>query len=443
MAAHITVNNMADGSRQLEDALNVYNNTFNTDIKMLKTLQIETILNIESRDVIATLPTGYGKSLTYEILPLLWKLKHNINTLIIVIVPLNVVMDQQTSKLGTSAIGLTKALATCCNKEFVENLKTGNYQYMFSHPENILNNANLNKLLIENNQRKVIVVDEVHCMLDWGHDFRPDFKRIVNLRSVLPSARVLALSATLSTKAQQDVAKLLLMKSLHIVQCSPARDNISLIVCKRPSSKQNITVKDTYDYALKPMFQQLKVMKDEYPLTIIYFGGNINWVGHAYEVATFILKDDICDEFGSARVVMYHSAMEGSTNTLKEKVHASLKDSKSVLKIILATVALGMGVDLRNVRQIINIGPPNTIEAYVQQIGRAGRDGEPSAAILYYNGSDLAHVTNTMKEYCKGEECRRKTIIQYFMPNSQESESGLPSICCDKFILKKNCCTNH
>ncbi|XP_046560157.1 ATP-dependent DNA helicase RecQ-like [Haliotis rubra] len=191
-----------------------------------------------------------------------------------------------------------------------------------------------------------VVVDEEHCVLEWGQDFRPVFAKLGTLRALLPNAKVLALSATLSLEGQNEVAKKLGMTNYESVSMASARDNISLII------------------------------------------GSQDWVGRSYELAERMLGDKMYSgglELKHTRVVQFHAPMEKTG----DKVY------------------------------------------YVQQIGRAGRSGQQSEAILFYNNSDIGrpHVSQTMKEICKNTSvCRRQQVNEAFSFSNEKNisaETGL------------------
>ncbi|XP_046568615.1 ATP-dependent DNA helicase RecQ-like [Haliotis rubra] len=336
------------------------------------------------------LPTGYGKSLCYEILPDVIEYLLKKPAFVIVIVPLNVILSQQKEKMGRRA--------TCLNKEHDRELTAnsaeqtrwteGQYQFVFAHPEQIIGNDTVREILLHNYFQEeattFIVVDEAHCVLEWGQDFGPVFAKLGTLRALLPNAKVLALSATLSLQGQNEVAKKLVMTNYESVSMAPARDNISLIMCKRPTES---TVQHDIECVIKPLLIELLVKGQMFPLSIVYFSGSQDWVGRSYELAERMLGD---------------ASMEKTGDKIKSIILQNLAEdpANSPLKIVFATIALGMGADLRHVRRVINIGPPKRLENYVQQIGRAGRSGQQSEAILFYNNSDIGrpHERN-MQEY--------------------------------------------
>lgn len=217
----------------IQGILGVFNSKYGTEIKELKQLQLETLSHFGnlSSDVICMLPTGYGKNLIYELLPVLIGKKFNKSAYVIVIEPLNVIINQQLTKLGSDVMAVKNNMS----KEELQALKSSTYIY--SHPENIINNKEVFKILMSDVIQKkvcVIMVDEAHCVIDWGDEYRPIFREIKHLRSVIPSAKILALSATLSTHGQKEIFKHLLLKNVKVVSSKPIRNNISLIVVSRP-----------------------------------------------------------------------------------------------------------------------------------------------------------------------------------------------------------------
>lgn len=151
----------------------------------------------------------------------------------------------------------------------------------------------------------VIVVDEAHCVVDWGDDYRPMFKEIKRLRSVIPCAKILALSATLSTHGQ--------LKNVKVVSSKPTKNNISLIMVPRFPLTTLVSTKDTFGYVFVPLLCEHKSKGQEFPLTLVYCSGNIDWVGYGFEIASKILDKDMFVGSQSPKnqwVAMYHSCIE-------------------------------------------------------------------------------------------------------------------------------------
>jgi bloom syndrome protein len=270
----------------IHNAIEKYNCTYSQQIKQLKPLQYKAIQSIlTGRDVLCCLPTGYGKSLLYEILPCLF-----VDSFIVVIEPLSIIIKQQEEKLGRSAASLKKG-------KYNEN----GVQFLFCHPEDIVDNkAFIDVACSENFQKKklFLVVDEAHCIIDWGDDFRPKFKQIAELRAVM-DCQVIALSATVTKLGQEAIKSNLLMKYCETVSTSPAKENISFIKVKRPSphAKGN-TANTPYDYIFKPVLEELKIKLGSFPITIIYCK-SMQWIGYCYELARRYLENNFYEEVDS------------------------------------------------------------------------------------------------------------------------------------------------
>ncbi|XP_046546343.1 ATP-dependent DNA helicase RecQ-like [Haliotis rubra] len=283
----------------------------------------------------------YGKSLIYEILPILHNKSRDKTAFVIVIVPLNVILDQQLRKFGNKAISLSANLKYL-NSTSPEGTKllNGHYTYLFAHPESIIDQKPVNDIFLhkhfQEDVKSYIVIDEAHCILDWGDSFRPSFQRLHKLRAVLPHATILAMTATLSLKGQNDIAKLLALKNHKVVSTYPARDNISIIVIKRPAatSAGEESAQFSVEYCIEPLILELIDKGQNFPLTIVYFSGSQNWVGVSYELSKNILGPKFyvdSNNEDSARVVMYHASLEKGSDQVRhiKPLHFILQNSNS------------------------------------------------------------------------------------------------------------------
>jgi superfamily II DNA helicase RecQ len=280
-------------------------------VSTLKEFQIEALTHIlASNDCICSLPTGYGKSLIYEMLPFVDK-----GCLVMVVIPLDAIVDQQISKLGKMACYIKHENESKMN----ELLMTGQVSYLFCHPEQVTDNKELNRFFCSKefkNKKVYVVIDEAHCILDWGQDFRPDFRKLYQLKALF-SCQMLALSATITESAQQQIADILLMKNIQIVSASPAKDNITLIVKIRPSPTAKGNSSSTpYSYIFEPLLKQLKERLEYFDLTIIYCK-TMEWIGYGYELALKILGEDFYVDKLHPRVVMFHSSMEKDSGKVR------------------------------------------------------------------------------------------------------------------------------
>ncbi|KAL5020599.1 hypothetical protein ScPMuIL_002317 [Solemya velum] len=320
-----------------------------------------------------------------------------------------------------------------------QKLIDGQYSFVFAHPEQVIDNKTLNDIWLseyfQHQAKTFIVIDEAHCILDWGLNFRPAFQNLFKLRALFSNANLLALSATLSCDGQHQVAKKLGMKDYKSVAASPARENISFVVCKRPPTAAS--ARNSVEYVVEPLLVELLRSGQEFPLTIVYFSGSMVWVGVSYEMAVRMLGEKFYSggqDLQHARVVQYHSSLEKEGGEVKKTILENLtKDpEESPLKLIFATVALGMGADLRHVTRVVHIGPPKQLEAYIQQVGRAGRSGKQSVAVMYYNNSDVGRpeVSQEMKQLCRNtSECRRVFVNKGFGFETASTVSS--EVCCD------------
>lgn len=280
-------------------ALASYNLSLNTELNYLRPKQLQCLREVVQKDLIAVLPTGYGKSLVYELLPFYCKFVKNISCTVIVIVPLNSILQQEVEKLGDSIVHVKQDITLLPKKQFY-----------IGHPEDILNSASTIFQATRNVQDTFIVVDEAHCVLEWGDDFRPDFRLIAELRMYFKNVKFLALTATASRDAQSAIAKHLEIKNFTSINSTPALNpNISVFLSKRiPSTGGDNSVKGAYDFVFKPLFLELLQLKERFPLTLVYT--KLQWCGYGVELASRLVPSNVLEpNTGSdlPSVVQYHA----------------------------------------------------------------------------------------------------------------------------------------
>ncbi|XP_078328221.1 uncharacterized protein LOC111101565 isoform X3 [Crassostrea virginica] len=265
-----------DFSVESKIALAKINKERHLSLNFLKPLQGESVKCSLKNDTLAVLPTGYGKSLIYEIIQ-----KIN-NSKIVLISPLNSIIEEQSTKLGNDAVvidgkfidEIEKKGACSLNSQDKDIIRfvNGDVNFIIGHPEFILDKTICQILRDKYQDIQHIVVDEAHCVVSWGHDFRPQFAKIPKLRSLLPEAKVLALTATATIKMRNEISRSLCMsKSVSIISRNTIRDNIKLKVTKRTASTGGYyTAEESFERTLKPLISELCFNFQTFERTIVY-----------------------------------------------------------------------------------------------------------------------------------------------------------------------------
>ncbi|MCT4592979.1 MAG: DNA helicase RecQ [Anaeromicrobium sp.] len=379
---------------------------------------IDSILN--KNDTFAIMPTGGGKSICFQIPALL------LEGLTLVISPLISLMKDQVDGLESIGIKGTYINSLLDNKEVayrIKRAKEGEYKLLYVAPER-LQSWEFCQLLRSINI-SLIAVDEAHCVSQWGHDFRPSYRYITELIKELPNRPIVAaFTATATEQVRNDVLNLLELKNENTYITGFDRENLSFSVVRGANKK---------DYIINYVEEN----KDE--VGIIY-GATRKEVESLHENL----------RAKGYAVGKYHGGL--SAQERKESQEAFLYDD---IKIIVATNAFGMGIDKSNVRYVIHHNMPKNMEAYYQEAGRAGRDGEPSECILLFAAQDvllqkfLMEQSNIsldrekneyrklqeMVDYCHTTKCLRKYILEYFGEENVEDKCDNCSTCNDNSEL--------
>ncbi len=311
---------------------------------------------VKGKDVVAILPTGSGKSLIYQVAGL------SRQGLTLVISPLIALIEDQTNKLnslGIKSIALSGPLPFYEMERLMDNALYSDNKFLFLSPERLQNNYIRKRL--ENADIGLVVVDEAHCISEWGHDFRPSYLKIAQLNEFTSNVPFLALTATAGDKVLDDIVKYLSLNQPVIFRESVKRENLRFKVWK--TGDKNGTI-----------LQELK--KDE--TALVY----VNMRKKTYEIS-YIL------ETNGYKSAAFHGGMDFHT---KQKVLEEWLQNQT--KIIVATNAFGMGIDKPDVRKVIHNDLPFSLENYLQEAGRAGRDGKMSEAILLFNANDIDKDNN-------------------------------------------------
>lgn len=343
---------------------------------------------LKGQDVIAMLPTGGGKSICYQI-P-----SYILGGTTLIISPLLSLMEDQVQQLKKNGekdvIALNSFLTFYEKRTAVNDLRK--YRFIFTSPEMLQSHLVITAL--KKCRISLFVVDEAHCISQWGHDFRPDYSKLGDIRRTLGNPPCLALTATATNTVINDISSMLLLTNEKRHVQSVDRKNIAIMVKKTNSLDDKIlTLLD-------------RVQKLQGP-GIIYFSSRL-W---AENIANYLL------EKGIKNVAYYHGGMEQEQRMLIQQQFLS-----NQLDVICCTSAFGMGINKPNIRYVIHFHLPSQLESYLQEIGRAGRDGNTSIAILLYSPND--------------EEIPEQ-LIQYELPSIPAIRSTLNSLN-EKLKLNKN-----
>ncbi|WP_214073409.1 DNA helicase RecQ [Mucilaginibacter sp. dw_454] len=360
---------------------------------------INTVLN--GCDVMALMPTGGGKSLCYQLPAVL------MNGLTIVISPLIALMKDQVDALnvaGIPAAFLNSSQSAGEQNEVIAQLNRNHIKLLYLAPERLFGSGNklvgfLRSLPVPVAQ---IAIDEAHCISHWGHDFRPEYLMLAGLKDHFPNIPVIALTATADKLTRKDILEKLNLKKPAIFVSSFNRANITY----RVNSKRN-----SFDQLLDFLGER----RDE--SGIIYC---------LSRKSTETLAENLRAQGYAADA--YHAGLDHATKAKNQE--AFLRDD---VKIIVATIAFGMGINKSNVRWVVHMDLPKNIEGYYQETGRAGRDGLASSALLFYSPGDVIKLKgfvaidgdqeqtqvmlaklDDMARYCQLPTCRRKYLLNYF-----------------------------
>ncbi|MDR3286953.1 MAG: RecQ family ATP-dependent DNA helicase [Prevotellaceae bacterium] len=315
-------------------------------------LQEEIITSVyDGNDTLALMPTGGGKSITFQV-PALAK-----EGICIVVTPLIALMKDQVENLKARRIAALAIHSGMTAREIditLDNALFGNYKFLYLSPERLMTTKIRN--YIERMNVNLIAIDESHCISQWGYDFRPPYLKIAEIRDILPDIPVLALTATATPEVVGDIMDKLHFRKKNVLQKSFERKNLSYIVR---------TVEDKQQYLRK--------------ITETVRGSGIVYVRNrkkTKEISEYLKSIGINADF-------YHAGLSSEIRSLKQDWWKSGK-----IQVIVATNAFGMGIDKSDVRFVVHLDLPDSLEAYFQEAGRVGRDGKKAYAVLLYNNSD-------------------------------------------------------
>lgn len=352
----------------MKQAAEILKKTFGYD--SFRPFQREVIDNVLARrDTLAVLPTGGGKSLCYQIPAMIFE------GLTVVVSPLIALMQDQVEQLkaaGVPAVMLNSSLSAEEYQRNMERLQSGEARILYVAPETLLSPriADLLTLL----PLDMLTIDEAHCISDWGHDFRPEYRQIAAIRRRFPDAVCLALTATATVRVRHDILNALGLDEAAQIVSSFDRPNLFIEVMP----KQN---------ALAQTIRFLESRRDDSGIIYCFSRRQVD------ELSTTLAQRGLS-------VRPYHAGLSDGERATNQR--AFLRDD---VQIIVATIAFGMGINKPNVRFVIHYDLPKSIEGYYQEIGRAGRDGLPSHCLLLYSYGDVSKQRHFIDQ--KGEEERR------------------------------------
>mgnify|MGYP002639551790 CR=1 FL=1 len=394
----------------IQKAQEILKNIFGYD--EFRPLQGEVIENVLQReDTLVIMPTGGGKSLCYQIPALLFE------GLTIVVSPLISLMEDQVAQLdalGVNALMLNSSLTRDEYRKNVQRIQNNEISLLYLAPETLLMNKTL--ALLASQKIACFTIDEAHCISEWGHDFRPEYRQLMALRSRFPGAVCLALTATATKRVQQDIRNSLHFEASASFVASFNRENLFLeIKQKSQAAEQTLEFLNKFPNQSGIIYCLSRKQVDE--------------------MSAFL------DDEGYS-VKPYHAGL--STETRKQNQASFIRDDT---QIMVATIAFGMGINKPNVRFVLHFDLPNNIESYYQQIGRAGRDGLRADCLFLFSYGDIQRINffirqkseseqviastqlNALLGFAETDDCRRIPLLNYFGEDIQEKTCGMCDNC--------------
>lgn len=405
----------------MNQAKKILKNVFGYD--QFRSLQEPVIANVlKKRDTLAIMPTGSGKSLCYQVPALLFK------GLTIVISPLISLMKDQVEQLreqGVPAVLLNSSLSYNDYLDNIDRLRRNEAKLLYLAPETLLKPRTLDLLSQLPVPVDCLTIDEAHCISEWGHDFRPEYRQLIDVRNRFPHAVCIALTATATPRVRNDIQQILKFEQSNQFVDSFDRPNLYLRVIPK-QNPQDMIIRFIKKFKNQPGIIYCATRKQVDELTLF-------------------LKDH------HIATKPYHAGLADNERQLHQEMF--IRDD---IQVIIATIAFGMGINKSNIRFIIHYDLPRNIESYYQEIGRAGRDGIKAYCLLMFSYSDIHKIKyffnqkdeqeqrianihlNAMVGFAETGECRRKPLLTYFGEHYQHDNCGM----CDNCLQKEKTLTN-
>ena len=364
-------------------------------------LQEEIITSIgEGKDTLGLMPTGGGKSITFQVPALAQE------GICIVITPLIALMKDQVQNLRKRGIKALAVYSGMTRQEILtalENCIFGDYKFLYISPERL--DTDIFRTKLRSMKVSMITVDESHCISQWGYDFRPAYLKIAEIRALLPGIPVLALTATATPEVVKDIQARLDFREENVFRMSFERKNLAYMVRQTDNKTQEL----------------LHILRKVPGSAIIYVRNR----RRTKEITELLVNEDITADF-------YHAGLDNAVKDLRQKRWQS-----GEVRVMVATNAFGMGIDKPDVRIVLHLDLPDSPEAYFQEAGRAGRDGQKAYAVLLYAQSDKTTLNKRISDTFPDKDYIRKVYedINYYFQMAMGDGMG----CTFAFNLDEFC----